>query len=163
MTLRTADPISRKGNNNNVGSDRRKEKFEIYVNNLHPDTSTHEVLSYLKANYSGYFKWEQIRNHFNDYSSFKIEAPLTLKSKLLKKYNWNPDVYVRPFFKKSAITSCVVVLAYLILCSRIFPSISELQLLTVMVFKLLLTLFSNYYVSSLMLYFRKKRGYILMS
>ena len=59
------------------------------------------LLYYLKANYSGYFKLEQIRNHFNDYSSFKIEAPLTLKSKLLNKYNWNADVYVRPFFKKS--------------------------------------------------------------
>ena len=102
MTLRTADTISRKRNNyNNVGSDRRRGKCEIYVSNLHPDTSTHEVLRYLKANYSGYFKLEQIRNHFNDYSSFKIEAPLTLKSKLLNKYNWNADVYVRPFFKKS--------------------------------------------------------------
>ena len=101
MTLRTADTISRKRNNNNVGSDRRRGKCEIYVSNLHPDTSTHEVSRYLKANYSGYFKLEQIRNHFNDYSSFKIEAPLTLKSKLLNKYNWNADVYVRPFFKKS--------------------------------------------------------------
>ena len=101
MTLITADTTSRKRNNNDVGSDRRRGKCEIYVSNLHPDTSTHEVLRYLKANYSGYFKLEQIRNHFNDYSSFKIEAPLTLKSKLLNKYNWNADVYVQPFFKKS--------------------------------------------------------------
>ena len=101
MTLRTADTISRKRNNNNAESDRRGGKCESYVSNLHPDTSTHEVLRYLKANYSGYFKLEQIRNHFNGYSSFKIEAPLTLKSKLLNKNNWNADVYVRPFFKKS--------------------------------------------------------------
>ena len=101
MTLRTADITSRKRNNNNVRSDRRRGKCEIYVSNLHPDTSTHEVLRYLKANYSGDFKLEQIRNHFNDYSSFKIEAPLTLKCKPLNKCNWNADVYVRPFFKKS--------------------------------------------------------------
>ena len=74
MTLRTADTISRKRSINNAGSDRRRGKCEIYVSNLHPDTSTHEVLRYLKAIYSGYFKFEQIRKHVDDYSSFKIEA-----------------------------------------------------------------------------------------
>ena len=41
-------------------------------------------MKYLKAEYNEYFKIEHIRTKFNDYSSFKVVAPMFLKNKLRK-------------------------------------------------------------------------------
>ena len=104
VTLRSADSSRRENTRRNSEHNRNtKTKCEIFVSNLHPETTSSDVMRYLKAEYKEYFKIEHIRTKFNDYSSFKIVAPMCLKSKLLEKSSWKVNVYVRPFYTKARV------------------------------------------------------------
>ena len=104
ITLRAADSVRRENTWRTTGHNRNtKKQCEIFVSNLHPDTTSSDVMKYLKAEYNEYFKIEHIRTQFNDYSSFKIVAPMFLKNKLLEKSSWKANVYVRPFYTKARV------------------------------------------------------------
>ena len=99
VTLRSADSSRRENTRKNSEHNRNtKKKCEIFVSNLHPETTSSDVMRYLKAEYK-----EHIRTKFNDYSSFKIVAPMFLKSKLQEKSSWKVNVYVRPFYTKARV------------------------------------------------------------
>ena len=99
ITLRTASQTSHDRRKNNNGYNRNKQ-CEIFLSNLHSDTSEQEIMRYMRAHYHGYFKVESIRTQYSDYASFKVDAPMNLKNKLLTKSNWVENIYVRPFYSK---------------------------------------------------------------
>ena len=99
ITLRTASQTSHDRRKNNNGYSRNKQ-CEIFLSNLHSDTSEQEIMRYMRAHYHGYFKVESIRTQYSDYASFKVVAPMNLKNKLLNKSNWVENIYVRPFYSK---------------------------------------------------------------
>ena len=99
ITLRTANQTPHDRRKHNNGYTRNKQ-CEIFLSNLHFETSEQEIMRYMRANYHGYFKVESIRTQYSDYASFKIVAPISLKNKLLNKDNWVENIYVRPFYSK---------------------------------------------------------------
>ena len=99
ITLRTANQTPHDRRKHNNGYTRNKQ-CEIFLSNLHFETSEQEIMRYMRANYHGYFKVESIRTQYSDYASFKIVAPIGLKNKLLNKDNWVENIYVRPFYSK---------------------------------------------------------------
>ena len=104
ITLKAADSVRREDTRRTTEHNRTtKKQCEIFVSNLHPDTTSSDVIKYLKAEYNEYFKIEHIRTKCNDYSSFKIVAPMFLKNKLLEKSSWKANVYVRPFYTKARV------------------------------------------------------------
>ena len=99
ITLRTASQASHDRKKHNNGYNRNKQ-CEIFLSNLHSDTSEQEIMRYMRAHYHGYFKVESIRTQYSDYASFKVVAPMNLKNKLLNKSNWVENICVRPFYSK---------------------------------------------------------------
>ena len=75
ITLRTANQTPHDRRKHNNGYTRNKQ-CEIFLSNLHFETSEQEIMRYMRANYHGYFKVESIRTQYSDYASFKIVALL---------------------------------------------------------------------------------------
>ena len=132
------------------------------VSHLYPETTFSDVMKYLKAEYNEYFLIEHIRTKFNDYSSFKIVAPMFLKNTLLEKSSWKANVYVHPFYMKDRVL--LVCFSLFIKCVFLYynHSISELHLLIGMVSKHL-TLPIKSYVDFLILFFFMNYGYNQMN
>ena len=62
-----------------------------------PTTTSRDMSLYLKSKYSQSLHVQQIHTKYDSYASFKITAPLNMKTALLNRKNWINDVYVREF------------------------------------------------------------------
>ncbi len=84
---------------NRRGSNESRNHSSVYVSNFTPDTKPEHVASYLHNKYHCNFNVVSIPSKFKDCSSFKVVVQPSLKSALLNRENWAPNVYVREFYE----------------------------------------------------------------
>ena len=93
-----------------MGNDRRHGGYnrssnndcEIFISRLIPETTTRDVINYVKPRLNRTVRVKQLRAKYDGYASFVLYVPKYLKNKIIDKAFWETDsIYVREFVQKS--------------------------------------------------------------
>ena len=101
--LKTVTPMHHGNDRRHGGYNRSSNNdCEIFISRLIPETTTRDVINYVKPRLNKTVRVKQLRAKHDGYASFVLYVPRYLKNKVIHKAFWETDsIYVREFVQKS--------------------------------------------------------------
>ena len=101
--LKTVTPMYHGNDRRHGGYNRSNNNdCEIFISRLVPETTTRDVINYVKPRLNRTVRVKQLRAKYDGYASFVLYVPKYLKNKIIDKAFWETDsIYVREFVQKS--------------------------------------------------------------
>ena len=101
--LKTVTPMHHGNDRRHGGYNRSNNNdCEIFISRLVPETTTRDVINYVKPRLNRTVRVKQLRAKYDGYASFVLYVPKYLKNKIIDKAFWETDsIYVREFVQKS--------------------------------------------------------------